>query len=95
MNKSDFVTIFAERAVLSKRQAMEAFNVLFELVREEVQREGRLRIDGFGTFDIVDRQARTARNPQTGATIQIPARKEIRFKASSVWKQIVNEKDGE
>jgi len=46
-------------------------------------------LTGFGKFDISKRKAREGRNPQTGATLQIPARKVPRFKASKTLKEVV------
>ena len=51
---------------------------------------GRVSLVGFGSFSVSARAARDGRNPQTGATIKIPARKVVKFKAGSELKDSVN-----
>lgn len=53
-----------------------------EFIREKVKETGRLTIVGFGSFNVVDKPARTARNPRTGEAVQVPAKTTVTFKPS-------------
>ena len=74
MTKYEFVTQLAQRAVLTKKQASEALDIVFELMKEAVERDGKIRFDAIGTFERYVRQGRRGRNPATGEVIEIPAR---------------------
>lgn len=93
LTKNEFVTQLAQRAVLSKKQASETLDVFFELLKEAVDRDGKIRFDGVGTFERVVRAARTGRNPGTGAAVQIPARTVVRFTPSAAWKRELNDSE--
>jgi DNA-binding protein HU-beta len=60
-----------------------------ELQTNDLRTSRQLRIAGWGTFKVVDRAARTTRNPQTGQAMQVPARKAITFRAASELQQAV------
>lgn len=87
MTKNEFVTQLAQRAVLTKKQASEALDIVFELMKEAVEREGMIRFDAIGTFERYVRQGRKGRNPATGEVIEIPARTVVRFSPSVAWKR--------
>lgn len=75
---------------VTKRLATDAIDAIFDRIRDELAGGGRVQIPGFGSFQVSERAARTGRNPQTGATIQIPASKGVRFKAGKALKDAVN-----
>jgi nucleoid DNA-binding protein len=60
-----------------------------QLQTADLRTSRQLRVTGWGTFRVVDRGARTARNPQTGQQMQVPARKAITFRAASELQQAV------
>ena len=80
----------AESADLSKSQAGAALDALLGDITAALSKGERVAIAGFGTFQISARAARQGRNPQTGATIQIKASKNVRFKAGKQLKEAVN-----
>ena len=80
MNKGDLINKVAEEANLSKSQATEALNAFFTCVEDCLKDGDKVSLVGFGTFTATQRNARTGRNPQTGATIQIPAKTVVKFK---------------
>jgi len=88
--KADIVDSMMSRAGLSKKQAAEAFDVAFETIKAQLQTGNRVQIQGFGSFSISHRAARTGRNPATGATIQIAASNNVKFKAGKELKEAVN-----
>ena len=83
MNKGELVDKMAGAAGISKAAAEKALTGMLEAVTGTLSKGGKVTLVGFGTFSISHRSARQGRNPQTGATIQIPARKVARFKAGS------------
>lgn len=92
MNKSELVAAIAEQTELSKKDAEKALASFVEVVTDELAKGGRIQLVGFGTFDVAERSAREGRNPQTGATMKIPASKAPRFKAGKALKDAVNGK---
>jgi len=89
-NKADLIDTIAEAADLSKSQAGAALDALLGDISGALAKGERVAIAGFGTFQISERAARQGRNPQTGATIQIAASKNVRFKAGKQLKDAVN-----
>ena len=81
MNKAELVAKIAEDAGISKSQANDALDSFVDAVTKTLKGGGKVTLVGFGTFIISKRKARKGRNPQTGAEINIKARKVARFKA--------------
>ena len=90
MNKTELVANVAEKAGLTKKDAEKAVNALFSSVEEALVANDKVQMIGFGTFEVKERAARTGRNPQTGAEIEIPASKNPVFKAGKALKDAVN-----
>ncbi len=90
MNKSEMIDAIAEGADISKAAAGRALDAMVEAVTETLKKGETVNLIGFGTFEVRDRKARTGRNPQTGATIQIAAAKSPAFKAGKALKDAVN-----
>jgi|WetSurMetagenome_2_1015567.scaffolds.fasta_scaffold66967_3 DNA-binding protein HU-beta len=80
MNKSELVNIMAKEAGISKAAAAKALEAYTKAVAKELKERGKLGLVGFGTFSVVNRKAREGRNPQTGKTIRIAAKKVVKFK---------------
>ena len=81
MNKGELVAKLSEDAELSKTQANAVLDSFIEAVTKTLKSGGKVTLVGFGTFSVTKRAARTGRNPQTGATIKIKAKKVAKFKA--------------
>ncbi|WP_287961645.1 HU family DNA-binding protein [Alcanivorax sp.] len=90
MNKSELVQKIAERAGLSKAQATAALNAMIDAITETLEKGESVSLVGFGTFKVSERAERTARNPQTGETMVVPAAKVPRFSAGKALKDAVN-----
>ena len=90
MNKSEMIDAIAEGADISKAAAGRALDAMVEAVTDTLKKGETVNLIGFGTFEVRDRKARTGRNPQTGATINIPAAKSPAFKAGKALKDAVN-----
>ncbi len=80
MNKAELVSKIAEDAGITKAQAGAALESFFEGVSKTLKKGDKLTLVGFGTFSVSKRAARVGRNPQTGETIKIKAKKVARFK---------------
>lgn len=85
MNKSELTAQIAERTGLTKSQAQKAVDAIFDvnsgIITETLRQGAKLQITGFGSFERAERAARTGRNPQTGAEVQIPASTSAKFSA--------------
>ncbi|PLX82546.1 MAG: DNA-binding protein HU [Desulfuromonas sp.] len=90
MTKADLVNVMAEKAGLSKADAEKALNGFVAAVTDALKSGEKVSLVGFGTFSVGERAARTGKNPQTGATINIPAAKSPKFKAGKALKDAVN-----
>lgn len=81
MNKAELVAKMADDAGVSKTQANAALDSVIEAVTKTLKGGGKVTLVGFGTFSVSKRSARTGRNPKTGETIKIKAKKVAKFKA--------------
>ncbi|WP_250657988.1 nucleoid-associated protein HU-beta [Alkalimarinus coralli] len=90
MNKSELIDAIAASADISKAAAGRALDAMTESVTTALKDGDQVTLIGFGTFSVKDRAARTGRNPQTGAEIQIAAAKVPSFKAGKALKDAVN-----
>jgi DNA-binding protein HU-beta len=84
------IDAIAEGADISKAAAGRALDAMIDAVTDTLKKGETVNLIGFGTFEVRDRKARTGRNPQTGATIQIAAAKSPAFKAGKALKDAVN-----
>ena len=90
MSKQDLVNLMAEKSGITKKDAEAALASFIEGVKGALKKGNTVTLVGFGTFSVSKRNARQGRNPQTGATINIPARKVPVFKAGKGLKEAVN-----
>jgi len=90
VNKSELVDAIASGADISKASAGRALDSMVNAITESLTKGNPVALVGFGTFSVKDRAARQGRNPQTGATIQIPAARVPGFKAGKGLKEAVN-----
>ena len=90
MNKTKLVAAMADAAGLSKKDAEKALKAFTDVVAEELKKDGKVQLVGFGTFEVSKRAAREGRNPQTGKTMSIPASKAPKFKAGKALKDSIN-----
>lgn len=80
MNKSELIDALAAGADLTKAQAKKAIDCYHDTVAGALASGQRVEIVGFGSFSVSSREARTGRNPKTGAALQIAAKKVAKFK---------------
>ncbi|MCB1518927.1 MAG: HU family DNA-binding protein, partial [Hyphomicrobiaceae bacterium] len=79
MNKNDLAGVVAERADITKSQASDAVDAVFDAITSALKSGDDVRLVGFGTFAVSRRKATKGRNPATGAEIDIPASNQAKF----------------
>ncbi len=90
MKKVELVEAVAQSAGLTKTDATKAIDATFAAITGALKKGDRVPVVGFGTFAVTKRAAREGRNPRTGETVKIAARKAVTFKAGSALKDAVN-----
>jgi len=83
MNKAQLIDAIAKDANLTKADAKRALDAFIDATTGTLKDGGRVALVGFGSFSVSERNARTGRNPQTGAPIKISAKKVVKFKAGT------------
>ncbi|MCW9718792.1 HU family DNA-binding protein [Avibacterium sp. 21-599] len=89
MNKTDLIDAIASAAALNKKQAKAALEATLDAIAGSLKAGQPVQLIGFGTFKVNERKARTGRNPQTGAEIQIAASKVPAFVAGKGLKDAI------
>ncbi|MEA5098121.1 MAG: HU family DNA-binding protein [Burkholderiaceae bacterium] len=90
MNKTELIEHIAASADISKAAAARALDAMVTAVKTTLKNDGSVAVAGFGTFSVGQRNARTGRNPRTGAAIRIKAAKIPKFRAGKALKDAVN-----
>jgi DNA-binding protein HU-beta len=90
MNKSDLIDAMASDAGVTKAAAKKALESFLGNVQGSLKNGNRVSLVGFGSWSVSKRAAREGRNPQTGKTIKIAAKKVVKFKAGSELQSSVN-----
>lgn len=88
MNKKELVAVIAEKTELTKKQVNEVVNAFTEAVLESIEKQEEIKLVGFGTFTISERQAKKQINPKTKEYMTLPARTVPVFKFSKEVKKI-------
>lgn len=90
MNKTELIDAIAADAEISKVAAKKALESFLSNVEKTLKKGGKVSLVGFGSWSVTDRPAREGRNPQTGKTIKIAAKKVVKFKAGTELSDAVN-----
>lgn len=83
MNKVELIAAVAKKAGMTKVDARKAVDAMIDVAKEELKKDGKIALVGFGTMGINERPARQGRNPRTGKTIKIAAKKVVKFKPAA------------
>lgn len=89
MTKADLVDAIFEKIGLSKKEAQELIEILFDTIKQAFLEGESVKISGFGTFNVRKKTARRGRNPKTGEDLEITARKTITFRVSNQLKSAI------
>ena len=80
MNRTELINAMAAKTGMTKVASKAAMNACFECIKEQLNKGEKVNLIGFGTFSVVERKARVARNPQTGKEVKVAAKKVAKFK---------------
>jgi len=80
MNKTELIEAVATRSKTTKAQTTTMLNGLLEVIQQAMESGNNVQLVGFGTFSVTERAGREGRNPATGETMTIPAKKIVKFK---------------
>lgn len=89
MTKAELIAYVAKKVSLTNKAAREAVSAVLGAVADALKKGDKVVLTGFGTFSVRSRAARKGRNPQTGASINIPARKTPGFTAGKSLKKVI------
>ena len=89
MNKQELIKSVVEATGLSKKDVTVVVDAIFDEIEEALMHGDKVKIVGFGTFEVRERAARKGCNPQTGEEIEIPATKSPAFKPAKQLKELV------
>lgn len=89
MNKTDLITLTAERTGLTKKDTERVLNAVLDAVTAALAAGDKVQLSGFGAFDIKEREPRMGRNPRTKETVEIPATRVPVFKPSKALRDII------
>ena len=89
MNKAQLVEEVSGEVGLTKKETQKVIDAVTETIRDSLSAGEKVSLVGFGTFQLANRKARTGRNPQTGQSIEIPAKKIPKFKPGKDLKERV------
>ena len=90
MTKADIIESVYKQVGFSKKESAEIVEIVFDTIKETLERGEKIKISGFGNFIVRDKKSRVGRNPQTGKEIEISARRVLTFRASQVLKNVLN-----
>ena len=90
MTKADIVESIYQKVGFSKKESAEIVELVFDIIKSTLENGEKVKISGFGNFDINTKSPRNGRNPQTGDEITIKGRRVLTFKASTILKETVN-----
>lgn len=90
MTKADLVESIYEKIGFSKKESADIVEMIFDSMKDTLQKGEKIKISGFGNFVVRDKRPRMGRNPQTGQEIMISARRVLTFRPSQVLKQALN-----
>ncbi len=90
MTKSELISQIADKCEFTKKDAEKALSAVTSSITDALVNGEKIQLVGFGTFEVRDRAAKESKNPRTGETIQVPAKKVPAFKAGKALKDAVN-----
>jgi integration host factor subunit alpha len=90
MTKADIVEALYEKVGFSKKDAADLVELVFDQIKATLSHGSKIKISGFGNFVVREKRSRIGRNPQTGESIEISARRVLTFRPSQVLRAEVN-----
>lgn len=91
MTKADIVEKIQSQIGYSKRESAEILELVFDTIKKTLESGEKIKVAGFGNFEVKQKDDRLGRNPQTGEAMTITARRVLTFKPSMLLKQSINQ----
>ncbi len=91
MTKADLVNTIYEKVGFSKKESARIVELVFEIIKDTLEKGEKIKISGFGNFVVREKRSRIGRNPQTNEEITISARKVLTFKPSQVLRNALKD----
>lgn len=90
MNKTELIDLVAQKAKLTKKDSAKAVNAFLSCMADELTIGGKIRMTGFGTFEVKERKARISKNPHTQEPVSVSASRAVVFRPGKELKDYVN-----
>jgi len=90
MTKAEIIEVIYSKIGFSKKESSDIVELVFDMMKETLEKGEKIKISGFGNFVVREKRPRVGRNPQTGESIEITARRVLTFRPSHVLKQALN-----
>lgn len=90
MTKADLVEQVAREAEMTKKDAEQLVEIIFDSITDSLNRGEKIELRGFGSFRVRERNSRKGRNPKTGEAVDIPAKRVAYFKPGKDLKELIN-----
>ncbi len=90
MTKAEIIEKIYEKVGFSKKESAEIVELVFDTMKDTLEKGEKIKISGFGNFVVRQKRPRVGRNPQTGEEIEISARRVLTFRPSQVLKNVLN-----
>lgn len=91
MTKADLVERVAREADMTKKDAEQLVEIVFDTIKDTLNRGEKIELRGFGSFRLRERGSRQGRNPKTGSSVDIPAKRVAYFKPGKELKELINQ----
>ena len=91
MTKAELVSIVCGKCSFSRQESFQIVDQVFQILKETLEREEKVKISGFGNFVTREKRPRRGRNPQTGEQVIISGRRVLTFKPSAILRKAVNQ----
>ena len=91
MTKADLVERVANEAEMTKKDAEQLVEIIFDTIIATLNKGEKIELRGFGSFRLRERNARKGRNPKTGESVEIPAKRVAYFKPGKELKEVINQ----
>ena len=92
MTKSEILSTLATTTGFKKKEIENVMKALEDLILKTLKKEGKIKLDGLGVFQLKDRPARMARNPATGEMVKVAAKRVVKFRVVKSLKEAVLKK---
>jgi integration host factor subunit alpha len=90
LTKADLADTIYTTLPIDKQKATQVVEDYIELIKDALEKDGKVMISGFGAYEVKSKPARRGRNPQTGETITLRARRVVKFKPSQLLRKSIN-----